>query len=80
VDTRSNALETAAWAKRNKVTTLRLVTHDWHMRRAKMELAIALPDSIDVIPDAVPTQPSLYVLFREYNKYWLRGTAALIGV
>jgi hypothetical protein len=50
------------------------------MRRAKMELAIALPDSIDVIADAVPTQPSLYVLFREYNKYWLRGTAALIGV
>ncbi|MEN9392678.1 MAG: hypothetical protein RLZZ104_1021 [Pseudomonadota bacterium] len=80
VDTRSNAIETARWVKRNKIRTLRLVTHDWHMRRAKMELAIALPDSIDVIADAVPTHPSLYVLFREYNKYWLRGTAALIGV
>jgi len=34
VDTRSNALETASWAKRNKVTSLRLITHDWHMRRA----------------------------------------------
>ena len=80
VDTRSNAIETARWVKRNNIRTLRLVTHDWHMRRAKMELAIALPDTVDVIADAVPTQPSLYVLFREYNKYWLRGTAALIGV
>jgi len=80
IDTRSNALETARWVKRNKIRTLRLVTHDWHMRRAEMELAIALPDDIEVIPDAVPTRPSLYVLFREYNKYWLRGTAALVGV
>lgn len=79
VDTRSNALETARWVARNKVETLRLVTHDWHMRRAQMELAIALPENIVVIPDAVPSSPSLYVLFREYNKYWLRGAAALIG-
>jgi uncharacterized SAM-binding protein YcdF (DUF218 family) len=32
VDTRSNALETARWVARNKVKTLRVVTHDWHMR------------------------------------------------
>lgn len=80
IDTRSNALETARWVARNKVRTLRLVTHDWHMRRARMELAIALPENVEVVPDAVPTRPSLYVLFREYNKYWLRGTAALVGI
>ena len=80
VDTRSNALETARWVARNKISTLRLVTHDWHMRRARMELAIALPANVTVIPDAVPTSPSLYVLFREYHKYWLRGAAALIGI
>lgn len=79
VDTRSNALETARWAARNKVRTLRLVTHDWHMRRARLELDQVLPDSIRVTNDAVPTQPSLWVLFLEYNKYWLRGLAALLG-
>jgi uncharacterized SAM-binding protein YcdF (DUF218 family) len=80
VDTRSNALETARWAARNKVKTLRLVTHDWHMRRARFELDRALPSDITVTNDAVATQPSLRALFKEYNKYWLRGAAALVGI
>ncbi|MBK7161883.1 MAG: YdcF family protein [Sphingomonadales bacterium] len=80
VDTRSNALETARWVARNKVQSLRLVTHDWHMRRAMLEISIALPDDVEVIPDAVPSQPTLQVLFREYNKYWLRGIAAIAGL
>jgi uncharacterized SAM-binding protein YcdF (DUF218 family) len=80
VDTRSNALETAAWAKQNKMTSLRLVTHDWHMRRARFELDRALPDNIAVTNDAVSTQPSLGALFKEYNKYWLRAAASLLGL
>jgi uncharacterized SAM-binding protein YcdF (DUF218 family) len=80
LDTRSNGLETARWVARNKVKTLRLVTHDWHMRRARLELNLALPDGVTVVNDAVRTQPSLVVLFTEYNKYWLRGVAALVGV
>ena len=80
VDTRSNAFETAAWAKRNKVTTLRLVTHDWHMRRARFELDRALPNNITVTNDAVATHPSLRALFKEYNKYWLRAVASLLGL
>ncbi|OYZ86255.1 MAG: hypothetical protein B7Y00_06675, partial [Sphingomonadales bacterium 17-56-6] len=80
VDTRSNALETAAWAKRNKVTSLRLVTHDWHMRRARFELDRALPERIIVTNDAVSTHPSLSGLFKEYNKYWLRAVASLLGL
>lgn len=80
VDTRSNALETARWAAKHKVKTLTLVTHDWHMRRARFELDRALPSSIDVTNDAVPTQPSLRALFKEYNKYWLRALAALVGI
>ena len=74
------SLETAAWAKRNKVTSLRLVTHDWHMRRARFELDRALPNSITVTSDAVSTQPSLGALFKEYNKYWLRAVASLLGL
>jgi uncharacterized SAM-binding protein YcdF (DUF218 family) len=80
VDTRSNALETARWAVRHNVKTLRLVTHDWHMRRARFELDRALPKNIAVTNDAVSTQPSLGALFKEYNKYWLRAVASLLGI
>lgn len=80
VDTRSNALETARWAAKHRVKTLRLVTHDWHMRRARFELDRALPAGITVIDDAVSTKPPLGILFKEYNKYWLRLVAALIGL
>lgn len=80
VDTRSNALETARWVARNKVKTLRLVTHDWHMRRARFELDRALPANIEVTNDAVSTQPSLGALFKEYHKYWLRAVASLVGI
>lgn len=80
VDTHSNALETAAWVKRNKVKSLRLVTSDWHMRRARFELDRALPSEIKVTNDAVSTNPSLRMLFLEYNKFWLRAVASLAGV
>lgn len=80
IDTRSNALETARWASRHKIGTLRLVTHDWHMRRALLELHLALPKNIHVVSDAVQTQPSLAQLFKEYNKYWLRAIAGMIGL
>lgn len=80
VDTRSNALETAAWVKRNKVTSLRLVTNDWHMRRARFELDRTLPSGVNITSDAVSTQPSLGGLFKEYNKYWLRAVASLLGL
>jgi uncharacterized SAM-binding protein YcdF (DUF218 family) len=80
LDTRSNGLETARWVARHKVKTLRLITHDWHMRRARLELRLALPRGVTVVEDAVPTKPSLLVLFTEFNKYWLRGVAALVGI
>lgn len=80
VDTRSNGLETARWVSRNKIKSLRLVTHDWHMRRARLELKLALPDGVTVVEDAVTTKPTFPVLFTEYHKYWLRGLAALVGI
>ncbi len=80
VDTRSNGLETARWVAKNKVKSLRLVTHDWHMRRARLELDKAMPKGVRIINDAVPTRPSLYVLFKEYNKYWIRAFTSLTGI
>lgn len=67
-DTRSNAGEAAQWLTTNDVRTVRLVTTDWHMRRAAAELRHSLPDTVTVIEDAVPSDPALGQLFLEYNK------------
>lgn len=68
VDTRSNASESAAWVARGGYKTVRLVTTDWHMRRAAFELRRALPDSVEVTRDAVSSEPSFDTLFLEYHK------------
>lgn len=77
VDTRSNASEAAAWIAANRFKSVRLVTTDWHMRRAALEFEPALPDSIVVVHDAVESQPSLRMLFLEYNKLLARAAARL---
>jgi uncharacterized SAM-binding protein YcdF (DUF218 family) len=68
VDTRSNAGEAAQWMVSNDVRTVRLVTTDWHMRRAAAELRHSIPDTVAVIEDGVPSDPALGQLFLEYNK------------
>lgn len=77
VDTRSNAAETAKWVAQNEVRSLRLVTTDWHMRRAAGELARTLPDHVTVVRDAVPSQPDLGTLFLEYHKLIASRAAGL---
>ena len=68
LDTRGNALETASWIQGGGYRSLRLVTSDWHMRRSAGELGEVLPPNVRVVEDAVPTRPSLGMLFLEYNK------------
>ncbi|MEQ6333372.1 YdcF family protein [Sphingobium sp. MK2] len=80
IDTRSNAIETARWLERRDYKTVRLITTDWHMRRAALELRQALPAQVAIVYDAVPSRPSLTILVREYNKYLLRRGAALLGI
>jgi len=80
VDTRSNALETARWVARREDKSMRLVTSDWHMRRARLELERAMPRDVRIVSDAVATEPSLGTLFKEYNKFLMRRLAALAGV
>ncbi len=79
VDTRSNGLETGAWVRAQEVRSLRLVTNDWHMRRAVLELRRHLPQGVEVVEDAVPTQPSWRTLFTEYHKLLARRIAGLWG-
>jgi uncharacterized SAM-binding protein YcdF (DUF218 family) len=78
VDTRSNALETRRWIAAHKYKSIRLVTTDWHMRRARFELRQVLR-GVTVVPDAVRSEPGLLGLLREYHKYLLRQAAALAG-
>lgn len=79
-DTRSNGDETATWIRRNKYQTVRLVTSDWHMRRARFELERAVGTKIVIIPDALRSDASLAVLLREYNKYLFRRIAVPTGL
>jgi len=76
VDTRTNAEETGRWLAKHRFHSLRLITSDWHMRRARYEFRKALGDKYVVVPDAVRTEPSFFLLFGEYNKYVLRRLAA----
>lgn len=77
VDTRSNAAETAKWVAQNEVRSLRLVTTDWHMRRAAGELDRTLPDHVTVVRDAVSSRPDLGTLFLEYHKLLASRAAGL---
>ncbi len=80
VDTRSNAAETARWMHDRGYRSVRLVTSDWHMARARMELGAALDDNVTVIGDGVPTEPRLGLLVNEYNKLLLRRVALWLGI
>ncbi|HEV2747149.1 MAG TPA: YdcF family protein [Allosphingosinicella sp.] len=79
VDTRSNAEETARWLKRKKLKSVRLVTTDWHMPRARFELA-RQTEGVEIVGDAVRSSPSFSYLFTEYNKYLLRQAAVVVGI
>jgi uncharacterized SAM-binding protein YcdF (DUF218 family) len=75
VDTRSNAEEAARWLAKRRFRSLRLITSDWHMRRARYEFGKVLGGRYELITDAVRTEPSFLTLFAEDNKYVLRRLA-----
>ena len=75
VDTRSNAEEAARWIDRHGFKSVRLITSDWHMRRARYEFRKVLGNEYRIVTDAVRSEPSFLTLFGEYNKYVLRRIA-----
>jgi uncharacterized SAM-binding protein YcdF (DUF218 family) len=80
VDTRSNAREAAQWISAHKLRSVRLVTSDWHMRRAAWELERAAPKGTRVERDAVRSHPSLRTLFLEYHKLLARRIGSAVGI
>jgi uncharacterized SAM-binding protein YcdF (DUF218 family) len=75
VDTRSNAEEASRWLVKHQFHSVRLITSDWHMRRARYEFEKVLGSKYRLVTDGVHTEPSFITLFGEYNKYVLRRLA-----
>jgi len=74
--TRGNALETAAWAKIHHMSSLLIVTADYHMPRALFVIQQRLPGvtlyAIPVRPPAMThifSTPTLHLLAAEYTKF-----------
>jgi len=78
-NTRENAVETAGWVAANGITSLRLVTADFHMPRSLLEFHSRLPDTM-IVPDPVKSENvrlsrwwlwpgTAFLLAGEYNKY-----------
>lgn len=80
VDTVTNAREAAAWTRKHKFRTVRLVTTDWHMRRARFELERTLDGDASVVGDAVKSEPGMSMLVKEYNKLIARHISVLFGL
>jgi uncharacterized SAM-binding protein YcdF (DUF218 family) len=80
VDTRSNAEEAARWLAQHHFHSVRLITSDWHMRRARYEFHRVLGDKYQLVTDAVRSEPSFLILFGEYNKFVLRRLAVWVDL
>ncbi|QIK96988.1 YdcF family protein [Sphingomonas sp. HDW15A] len=80
VDTRSNAEEARRWIRKRGYRSIRLITSDWHMRRAEYEFRRQLGKDVTVLPDAVRSEPRFVTLFGEYNKYILRRLAVWLDI
>ena len=80
VDTRSNAEEARRWLDKKKYRSARLITSDWHMRRAAYEFDRQLDGKVTIVEDAVKSEPNFMTLFAEYNKYLLRRLAVWLDI
>lgn len=89
VNTRSNATETRRWATERGFNSLIVVTSNYHMPRAIVELSHAMP-GIDLVPFAVvgdkwreepwwTSGAALRLLLSEYAKYLFAQTRVAFG-
>jgi uncharacterized SAM-binding protein YcdF (DUF218 family) len=80
-DTIENAEEIKNWVIKNKVNSFRLVTSNYHIKRAMLEISNLLPN-VKIIPHQVipvnirldkwwQDEASRNLILREYNKYLL---------
>ena len=87
-NTVGNAVETAHWLAEQHYHSLRLVTANYHMRRALLEFGRALPGDVQVVPDPVDPggmphgmrRAASPVVMIEYTKYLVALVRPLIGI
>ncbi len=80
-----NAIETAEWAKKNDIESIRLVTSNYHMARAKLELKKKMK-GVQIIKhpieqdDLDTAERRIWnLLFSEYHKFLLRSVQLLFA-
>lgn len=81
-NTAGNALEVRDWIEKNNIKSFQLITSNYHMPRAFMEVSKAVPDNIEIMrypilsTDLKPWGRRFwYLTFKEYNKIifiWLK--------
>lgn len=76
--TKENAIETQEWIKNTDVKSIRLVTSNYHMKRALADMHAALPE-IEIIPHPIrqanlPLSAEYFwkLIFSEYHKMLIR--------
>jgi uncharacterized SAM-binding protein YcdF (DUF218 family) len=79
-DTRTNGQEVADWVREHKMESIRIVTNDWHMRRARKEIAWRIGSGIRVVPDAVHSPRTFKQMFIEYNKFLISPFGEDLGL
>lgn len=78
-NTNENAQETAGWIKEQSISSLRLVTADYHMPRSLMEMTHQLPETTIIPHPVFPfghsrvrwllNDGAFLLVFSEYNKF-----------
>jgi uncharacterized SAM-binding protein YcdF (DUF218 family) len=79
-DTRTNGEEVAEWVRRHDMQSIRIVTNDWHMRRARKEISWRLAGGTKVLTDGVPSPRTFSQMFLEYNKYLISPFGEQLGL
>lgn len=81
-----NALEAQEWINKNHITSIRLVTSDYHVARALLEFERSIPKDIKIIVHPVkeeekPLETARFwvIVFSEYNKILYRLVETLSG-
>lgn len=68
LDTKGNAIETKAWAEENAFNNIMVITSEYHMRRALLELEEVAPE-LTVQPFVIKSQLKWLSIALEYTKY-----------
>ena len=81
-----NAAEIQEWIRDNHIRSVRLVTSDYHMPRARLELIQTLREETQIYVHPVPETENFwhsfyirYLIFEEYHKYLWRNFQILTG-